>query len=59
MMNRNSEPLTEVLEKYPFTVKGIRTESYKDKKGVWWVETTEGMKILKSIPTRNPCSIFF
>ena len=49
-MDLNSEPLNEVLGKYPYTIKGIRTESYKQKKGVWWVETTEGMKILKKHP---------
>ena len=49
-MDLNSEPLNEVLEKYPYTVKGIRTESYKQKKGVWWVETTNGTKILKKHP---------
>ncbi len=46
----NSEPLNEVLMKYSYTVKGIRTESYKQKKGVWWVDTTNGMKILKKHP---------
>lgn len=49
-MDLNSEPLNEVLDQYPFTVKGIRTESYKLKKGVWWVDTTKGMKILKKHP---------
>ncbi len=53
-MNLNSEPLNEVLEKYPYTVKGIRTESYKQKKGVWWVETTKGTKILKKHPNSEP-----
>ena len=53
-MDLNSEPLNEVLEKYPYTVKGIRTESYKQKKGVWWVETTKGMKILKKHPNSEP-----
>jgi CotS family spore coat protein len=48
--NLNSEPLREVLEKYPYTVKGVRTESYKQKKGVWWVETAQGKKILKKHP---------
>jgi spore coat-associated protein S len=53
-MDLNFEPLKEVLEKYPYTVKGIRTESYKQKKGVWWVETTSGMKILKKHPNSEP-----
>lgn len=53
-MNLNSEPLSEVLERYPYTVKGIRTESYKQKKGVWWVETTKGFRILKKHPNSEP-----
>jgi len=53
-MDFNSEPLNEVLEKYPYTVKGIRTESYKQKKGVWWIETTKGIKILKKHPNSEP-----
>jgi len=53
-MDLKSEPLREVLEKYPYTVKGIRTESYKQKKGVWWVETTTGMRILKKHPNSEP-----
>ena len=43
------EPLEEVLKHYPLTVLDIRNESYKEKKGVWWVRTTSGMKILKKI----------
>lgn len=43
------EPLEEVLMHYPLTVLDIRNESYKEKKGVWWVRTTSGMKILKKI----------
>ncbi len=53
-MNFNNEPLNEVLVKYPYTVNGIRTESYKQKKGVWWVDTTKGMKILKKHPNSEP-----
>ena len=54
----NSEPLNEVLEKYPFSINSIRTESYKQKKGVWWVDTTEGMKILKKHPNSEPMLLF-
>lgn len=43
------EPLEEVLKHYPLTVEDIRNESYKEKKGVWWVRTTSGMKILKKV----------
>lgn len=41
------EDLYKVLEKYSIDVLSIRTESYKEKKGVWWIETSEGYKILK------------
>ncbi|MDI9499632.1 MAG: CotS family spore coat protein [Clostridiaceae bacterium] len=43
------EPLEEVLKHYPLTVEDIRNESYKEKKGVWWVRTTSGMKVLKKV----------
>lgn len=56
--NFNTEPLMEVLEKYPFSVNGIRTESYKHKKGVWWVDTTAGMKILKKHPNSESMLLF-
>jgi spore coat-associated protein S len=54
----NSEPLNEVLSKYPYTVKSIRTESYKQKKGVWWVDTAQGMKILKKHPNSESMMLF-
>ncbi len=44
-----NEPLDMVLGNYPLKVLEIRNESYKDKKGVWWIKTPEGMKILKKI----------
>jgi CotS family spore coat protein len=56
--NQSSEPLTEVLGEYPFTVKQIRTESYKQKKAVWWVETTKGTKILKKHPNSEAMLLF-
>ena len=56
--NLNSEPLDEILGKYPFTIKQVRTESYKQKKGVWWVETTKGTKILKKHPNSEPLLLF-
>lgn len=43
------EPLEEVLGHYPLAVLDIRNESYKEKKGVWWVRTESGMKILKKV----------
>lgn len=33
----------------PLAVLDIRNESYKEKKGVWWVRTESGMKILKKV----------
>ncbi|MCX7842810.1 MAG: CotS family spore coat protein [Clostridia bacterium] len=44
-----NEPISIVLDKYPISVQGIKNESYKDKKGVWWVSTPQGQKILKKI----------
>ncbi|WP_165916376.1 CotS family spore coat protein [Marinisporobacter balticus] len=39
--------LKTVLKEYDLEVYSIRTESYKGKKGVWWVHTPDGYKILK------------
>ncbi len=36
-----------VLAEYDLNVTEVRTESYKEKKGVWWVKTPYGYKILK------------
>ncbi len=44
-----NEPLDIVLKQYPVTVLEIKNESYKDKKGVWWIKTNKGMYILKKI----------
>lgn len=44
-----NEPLDMVLSNYSIKVLDIRNESYKDKKGVWWIKTSEGMRILKKI----------
>jgi len=44
-----NEPLDAVLGHYEIEVLDIRNESYKGKKGVWWINTTGGMKILKKI----------
>ncbi len=54
----NAEPIDEVLNQYPYSVNGIRTESYKQKKGVWWVDTTSGMKILKKHPNSESMLLF-
>ncbi len=47
MKDAYKEDLKGVLAAYPIEVTGIRTESYKEKKGVWWIETPGGYKILK------------
>ena len=49
MTDISREPINEVLSNYDIKVEGIRNESYKDKKGVWWVQTPQGYKILKKI----------
>lgn len=49
LSSASSEPLEIVLKNYPVGVLETRNESYKDKKGVWWVKTQEGMYILKKI----------
>lgn len=46
---QSQEPLAEVLNHYELKVLRIKNETYKDKKGVWWVETDQGLKILKKI----------
>lgn len=47
-----TEDLTKVLNEYDIKVTSIRNENYKVKKGVWWIGTPNGYKILKknSIP---------
>ncbi|TYQ15536.1 UNVERIFIED_CONTAM: spore coat-associated protein S [Acetivibrio alkalicellulosi] len=49
MVSIAKEPLEIVLSNYNITVTKIRNESYKEKKGVWWIHTSEGFKILKKI----------
>ncbi|RCX12528.1 spore coat-associated protein S [Anaerobacterium chartisolvens] len=49
MPSESREPLEKVLSMYNIKVLGIRNESYKDKKGVWWIQTPEGHKILKKV----------
>ncbi len=49
MSSAVNEPLDIVLSKYPLKVLDIKNESYKGKKGVWWVNTDRGMKILKKV----------
>lgn len=49
MVSIPKEPLEYVLDKYNIDVIKIRNESYKEKKGVWWVHTSDGFKILKKV----------
>lgn len=49
MENVNNEPIEEVLKHYPIKVSSIKNNSYKGKKGVWIVETSTGLKVLKKI----------
>lgn len=49
MSSINNEPLEDVLGQYDIKVISIKTETYKEKKGVWWIQTSEGYKILKKI----------
>ena len=49
MTGKDMEPLDEVLRQYDMEVLSIRNESYKDKKGVWWIRTPAGYKILKKV----------
>ncbi len=46
-MNSFMADVKRALEKYDIEVLGIKTESYKGKKGVWWIKTPNGKKILK------------
>ncbi|QUI24237.1 CotS family spore coat protein [Vallitalea pronyensis] len=50
------EDLSKVLSAYDMEVLRIRNENYKVKKGVWWIETPEGYKILKK--NSIPCDKF-
>lgn len=47
------EDLTGILKDYPIEVTDIRTESYKKKKGVWWIKTPGGYRILKKHPNSD------
>ena len=43
------EPIKDVLENYNYEILGTINENYKEKKGVWWVKTSIGDKILKKV----------
>lgn len=46
-MNSIIDDVKKALEEYDIEVLNIKTESYKEKKGVWWIKTPKGKKILK------------
>jgi spore coat-associated protein S len=53
-----NEPLDIVLKQYALTVLDIRNESYKGKKGVWWINTNKGMKVLKKVSNSEQTLLF-
>lgn len=50
MITAVNEPLEQVLAEYEVKVNKITLETYKEKKGVWWIDTDQGKKILKKMP---------
>lgn len=53
-----NEPLDQVLAEYDVNVNKITLETYKEKKGVWWVDTCQGKKILKKMPMSRDRLLF-
>lgn len=53
-----NEPLDQVLAEYEVDVSKITLETYKEKKGVWWVDTGQGKKILKKMPMSRDRLLF-
>jgi spore coat-associated protein S len=49
LKNQFREPLEQILAGYDFNVLSIKSETYKEKKAVWWVETDRGLMVLKKI----------
>ncbi len=47
--NENSRLLT-VLDSYQFKINKVYPECIRDNRGVWWVETDQGLKVLKKLP---------
>lgn len=43
------EPLLAILANYDVNVLGIKEETHKGKKAVWWVSTDEGLLVLKKL----------
>ncbi len=53
-----NEPLDQVLANYDINVSRIMVETYKNKKGVWWIETGQDRKILKKMPMSKDRLLF-
>lgn len=49
MKGQNREPLELVLSNYDIKVQSTRSETYKEKKAVWWIDTDKGLMVLKKI----------
>lgn len=49
MAGLEQEPINEVLANYNLNVLNVINECYKGKKGVWWVYTSAGEKVLKKV----------
>ena len=45
----SQEPIKAVLDNYDLKVLAVDNVNYKEKKGVWWVKTSSGDKILKKV----------
>jgi CotS family spore coat protein len=54
----SEEPLKFVLSNYTLEVLEITNENYKEKKGVWWIKTPNGDKILKKLSFSEQSLIF-
>lgn len=44
------EPLKDILKQYPYRVNRIHLQNYKKDRGVWWIHTNKGLKVLKKLP---------
>jgi len=44
------DPIDAVLRHYPITASSVREETQKGKKAVWWVESSDGLMVLKKLP---------
>lgn len=53
-----NEPLEQVLAEYDVKVSKITLETYKEKKGVWWIHTDRGKYILKKMPMSSDRLLF-